>query len=83
MLLPSFILSAETAGLKNYLFSFVSSFYALDVYTVTNLTCILNKRRKKPLNNTYLRSNGVFLLHSDLTAKSKNEDWDFARTKKM
>lgn len=77
-LLPSFSLLAETVRLKNYLFSFVSSFYALDVYSVTKLTCILNKSRKKPLNNTYLRSNGVFLLHSDLTTKSKNEDWDSA-----
>lgn len=55
-LLPSFILLAEKVRLKNYLFSFVSSFYALDVCSVTKLTCILNKHRKKPLNNTYLRS---------------------------
>lgn len=78
MLLKSFILLAEAVRLKNYLFSFVSSFYALDVYSVTKLTCILNKHRKKPLNNTYLRSNGVLLLHSDLTAKSKNDNWDSA-----
>jgi len=71
MLLLSFILLAEMVRLENYLFSFVSSFYARDIYSVTKLTYILNKRTKKPLNNTYLRSNGVisFALRSEYKIK--------------
>lgn len=55
-------------SLKNYLVYFVSSVYALDVYSVM-LTCILNKHSKKALNKTYLKIK--WCISSPLISKCK------------